>query len=65
MSKMQEEQASKALKEAPPTWRTILVDRETGLPAYDIVTPTSELDNPKSKIHYTYPRDLAIEPPVQ
>jgi hypothetical protein len=65
MSKMQEEEALKTLKEAPPTWRTILLDRETGLPAYDLITPTSQLDNPKSKTHYTYPRDLTIEPPVR
>jgi hypothetical protein len=65
ISKIQEEQALKALKDAPPTWLTILVDRETGLPAYDIMTPTSELDSPKWTIHYTYPRDLTIEPPVQ
>jgi hypothetical protein len=66
MSKAQQvEEASKVWKEAPPTWRTILVDRETGLPAYDITTPTSELDSPKWQTHYTYPRDLTIEPPVQ
>jgi hypothetical protein len=65
MSKMQEEEALKTLKEAPPTWRTILMDRETRLPAFDLITPTSQLDSPKSKTHYTYPRDLTIEPPVQ
>jgi hypothetical protein len=66
-SKMQEqeERALKALKEAPPKWRTILVDRETELPAYDIITLTSELDSPTLKIRYTYPRRLMIEPPVQ
>jgi hypothetical protein len=68
MGKIQQEEALKALKilkEAPTTWRTILVDRETGLPAYDIMTPTNSLDGPTSKTHYMYPRDLTIEPPVQ
>ena len=53
------------LREAPPKWRTVLVDRETGLPAYDIITLTSELDSPTLKTRHTYPRRLAIEPPVQ
>jgi hypothetical protein len=66
-SKMQEvkERALKTLREAPPKWHTVLVDRKTGLPAYDVITLTSELDSPTLKIHYTYPRHLAIEPPVQ
>jgi hypothetical protein len=65
VSKVQGEEALKALKEAPRRWRTILVDQETQLPVYDIMTPTSQLDSPTSTTHYTYPRDLAIEPPVQ
>jgi hypothetical protein len=65
MTKTQEEQALKALREAPATWRTILLDRESRLPAYEITTLTNELDNPTLKIRYTYPRDLTIEPPVQ
>ena len=66
-SKMQEEKerALKTLREAPPKWRTVLVDRETGLPAYDIITLTSELDSPTLTTRHTYPRRLAIEPPVQ
>ena len=66
-SKMQEEKerALKTLREAPPKWRTVLVDRETGLPAYDIITLTSELDSPTLKIGYAYPRRLAINPPAQ
>jgi hypothetical protein len=66
-SKLQEqkERALKTRREAPPNWRTVLVDRETGLPAYDITTLTSEFDTPTLKIRYSYPRRLAIEPPVQ
>ncbi len=65
MSKTQEEEVSKALKQAPPIWRTILVDRETGLPAHQIVADTNQLDSPTSKARYTYSRDLTIEPPAQ
>jgi len=45
--------------------RTILVDRKAELPAYDIMTPTSQLDSPKSKTDYTYPSDLTIRSPVE
>lgn len=65
LSKAQEEEVSRALKQAPPIWRTILVDRETGLPAYQIMADTNQLDVPVSKTRYTYPRDLTIEPPAQ
>jgi hypothetical protein len=65
LSKAQEEEISKALKQAPPIWRTILVDRETGLPAYQIMADTNQLDVPTSKTRYTYPRDLTIEPPAR
>jgi hypothetical protein len=46
-------------------WRTILVDGETGLPAYQIVAFANELDHPVWKMRYTYPRDITIEAPVQ
>jgi hypothetical protein len=65
VSKMQEEEISKALKQAPPLWRTLLVDRETGLSAYQIMADTNQLDAPISKIRFTYPRDFTIEPPTQ
>jgi hypothetical protein len=65
ISKTKEEEISKALKQAPPIWRTILVDRETGLPAYQIMADTNQLDTPTSKTRYTYPRDLTIEPPAR
>ncbi|MBV9564827.1 MAG: hypothetical protein JOY90_30935 [Bradyrhizobium sp.] len=64
ISKTQEE-VSRAWKNAPPIWRTILVDRETGLPENQILSDKEELDSPISKIHYTYPSDLTIEPPAQ
>lgn len=60
-----EEEVSKAVKNAPTIWRTILVDRETGLPEYQILSDKDPLDSPISKIHYTYPSDVIIEPPAQ
>jgi hypothetical protein len=64
ISKRQEEVA-RALKNAPPIWRTILIDRETGLPENQILSDKDQLDSPISKIHYTYPSDLTIEAPAQ
>lgn len=65
MSKTQEEEIAKAVKQAPPIWRTVLVDRETGLPANHIISDTNQLDRPTSTTRYTYPNDLTIEPPAQ
>jgi hypothetical protein len=63
-SKMQQEEEALKAAAPPPRWRTILVHRETRLPAYDLMTATSQLDSPQSMTHYTYPRDLTIEPPA-
>jgi hypothetical protein len=49
----------------PRLRRTILVDGQTGLPGYEIFAGASQLDSPIWKIQYTYPRDIAIEPPVR
>jgi len=59
------QEALARLRQQLTLWRTILVDRETGLPAYQIVAPANQLDSPAWKIRYTYPSDIAIEPPVQ
>jgi hypothetical protein len=49
----------------PKLRRTILVDRRTGLPMYEIFAGATQLDSPIWKIQYTYPRDITIEPPVR
>src|SRR5215831_20772209 len=49
----------------PKLRRTILVDRQTGLPMYEIFAGATQLDSPIWKIQYTYPRDITIEPPVR
>jgi hypothetical protein len=53
------------LRQQLTLWRTILVDGETGLPAYQIVAGTNQLNTPVWKMHYTYPRDIRIEAPMQ
>ena len=52
-------------KQLPTLWRTILVDRETGLPAYQLPEIENQRNSPVWKMHYTYPHDIRIEPPVQ
>jgi hypothetical protein len=51
-------------KPGPKLRRTILVDRQTGLPMYEIFAGVPQLDSPIWKIQYTYPRDVTIEPPA-
>ena len=48
----------------PKLRRTILVDRQTGLPMYEIFAGATQLDSPIWKIQFTYPRDITIEPPA-
>ena len=52
-------------REQPPLWRTVLLDRDTGLPAYEIVAPENKLEQPTSRRQYSYPPDITIEPPLQ
>jgi hypothetical protein len=51
------------LSRQPQEWRTVLVDRESMLPAYDLLSQEYQLDNPRHKVQYTYPIDITIEPP--
>ncbi|HJZ31092.1 MAG TPA: hypothetical protein VKF35_08305 [Hyphomicrobiaceae bacterium] len=53
------------LRQQLTLWRTILVDRQTRLPAYEIFAIATGLDSPIWKMEYTYSRDIKIEPPVQ
>jgi hypothetical protein len=52
------------LSRKPQEWRTVFVDRESMLPAYDLVSQEYQLDNPSHKVQYTYPIDIKIEPPL-
>jgi hypothetical protein len=46
-------------------WRTVLVDRKTGVLAHEIATPEKHFDKLKSRKHYTHPDGIVIDPPVQ
>ena len=35
------------------------------LPAYDIVSAAGRLDDPNRSVKYTYPDNIAIEPPAR
>jgi hypothetical protein len=52
------------LSRKPQVWRTVLVDRDSMLPAYDLVSQEYQLDNPRDKVEYTYPNNIKIEPPL-
>jgi hypothetical protein len=52
------------LSRKPQVWRTVLVDRDSMLPAYDLVSQAHQLDNPRDKVQYTYPNNIKIEPPL-
>jgi hypothetical protein len=58
------ETGQQQLSRKPPDWRTVLVDRESMLPAYDLVSQAYQLDNARHKVEYTYPIDIKIEPPL-
>ncbi|KRR27051.1 hypothetical protein CQ14_38215 [Bradyrhizobium lablabi] len=46
-------------------WRTVLVDRKTGALAHEMATLERQLSKPKWWKRYTYPDDIAIDPPKQ
>lgn len=43
--------------------RTIYVDADTGLPAYNVVAAVSGKGEPSEKVTYSYPADIVIEAP--
>jgi hypothetical protein len=44
--------------------RTIYVEPESGLPAYNVVAASAGKGAPLMKVTYSYPADLVIEAPV-
>ena len=48
-----------------PPVRILFVDPETGLPARTIVALPDRLEKPFFRADYSYPKDLAIEAPVE
>src|SRR5262245_22146766 len=54
----------KQLWEMPQEWRTVFVDKSSGLPVYDMVAAADRLDTPRHSVHYTYAADMKIDPPA-
>jgi hypothetical protein len=52
------------LQQLPQEWRTVFVDTQSGLPAYDLAAQANQLDNPSRKVQYTYPNHINIGPPI-
>jgi hypothetical protein len=64
--KEQEEQESLSKSQhMPQTWHTVFVDWPSMLPAWDLIAPESQLDNPRSSTRYSYPDYIWIEPPAR
>jgi hypothetical protein len=65
LSGQDQQELMSELEQMPQYWRTIFLDWRSALPAHDLVAEQNQLDNPRSKVQYTYPGDIKIEPPVQ
>jgi hypothetical protein len=63
-SETKQEELSRKPQDKPQEWRTVFVDRESMLPAYDLVSHEYQLNNPRDKVQYTYPDNIKIEPPL-
>jgi hypothetical protein len=46
-------------------WQIVLLDPQTGLLAYQLVTAEKQLLNVPWAVRYTYPGDITIEPPAR
>jgi hypothetical protein len=58
------ERLSRQLAQMPQEWRTIFVDPQSKLPAYEIVAAEGKLDSPRVKEQYAYPGRIKIAPPL-
>jgi hypothetical protein len=64
LSESGQQELSRKLQQMPQEWRTVFVDPESMLPAYDLVAQENQLDSPRNKVRYTYPNNISIEPPI-
>jgi hypothetical protein len=64
LSKRREPELDRKPEQMPQKWRTIFVDPESRLPAYELVAQEDQLGNPSSKVQYVYPNNIDIEPPL-
>jgi hypothetical protein len=65
LSEQDQQELMSEFEQMPQYWRTIFLDWRSALPAHDLVAEQNQLDNPRSKVQYTYPGGIKIEPPVQ
>jgi hypothetical protein len=64
LSETRQQELSRKLQQMPQEWRTVFVDPQSKLPAHDLVAQENQLDSPRSKVRYTYPNNIKIEPPL-
>ena len=64
LSERREPELDRRLEQMPQEWRTIFVDPESRLLAYELVAQDDQLGNPSSKVQYVYPNNIDIEPPL-
>jgi hypothetical protein len=65
LSEDEQQKLLSKLRQMPQEWRTVLLDPESALPVHDLVAEENKLENPRSKVQYSYPNDIKIDPPVQ
>jgi hypothetical protein len=63
LTEAQKRELDRTRQQVPQEWRTVFVDPESRLPAYELVAQENQLSNPSSKVRYTYP-NINIEPPL-
>jgi len=63
-SQEEEQKLLSKLRQMPQQLRTVFVEWPSMLPAYDLVAEENQLDNLRSGVHYTYPDNIRVEPPL-
>jgi hypothetical protein len=64
LSETRKQELDRKFRQMPQEWRTVFVDPQSMLPAYDLEAQENQLDSPSSKVRYTYPNNIKIEPPI-
>lgn len=64
LSEARQQELARRFQQMPQEWRTVFVDPQSGLPAYDLVAQENQLDSPSNNVRYTYPSNIKIEPPL-
>jgi hypothetical protein len=65
LSEKEEQELLSKFQQMPQMWRTGFVDPTSMLPAWDLITPENQLDDPRSSERYTCSAYIWIEPPAQ